>query len=679
MSNSFQRGGRGESSDSTYGRDRGTGASGGDSCSSEEAQESQDSLSNSTTGSQSTEEEPQDTCTYTATGDNVPGPDATRAAVPAGRRLRLLPDVREELHQPLFQQGTTVLAQEHSGALQIRNAPACVADYLQHLATHRQRVSRSYQDLCSRILAMHSDRTLHVSYYRCGDRAEFESIVRILDRESVRTKSTPTKYRDQLFYAASYHHSDTGTAPHIHLVHSCLWYNYGCKCALLSALKPWRVGGGYARTFASLSAEDLCRIAVYHLAGGKVELVCQVASEQWTLAHKTGDLRLERDINDSIEGLVETCGVSLCGVRSRKRTACEVGDGTGAATEEPMGGQRPEPGTSSGSRDVNGVPPVPSFNELFKLSERNVPNKRRRAVSTTLEQLVTLFKSRPHCPIESILYSSDYVHDERFVHLNLSGTTVDTAFRQFKLHINELELSELWEMSRQPGFTPAYEAPSSGHLSGYYHSFNESVKMLCELLLFQCDCDLDRVQAFLSSVYSLLNKQLGKCNTILIYGPASSGKNFFVDPVTAFCINMGKIENPSRLNNFAFMHAHNRRVLKWDEASLDPFFCDQVLNLMQGKSFLAQIKFKAPCMIHKTPLFVMANHNPFPNETRFNQRYIGYRWATCPLLAKYKDKQPYPLAAAALVLWSVRHKSIDFLKIKSIMEEVRHNILFPNM
>lgn len=285
----------------------------------------------------------------------------------------------------------------------------------------------------------------------------------------------------------------------------------------------------------------------------------------------------------------------------------------------------------------------------------------------------------PHCPIESILYSADFVGDRRFQHLNLSGTTMDCAdcaFREYKLFINELDLEGIWNLSVDPSFTPAYEAPSSKALATYYHGLDESVVMLIELLLFQFNHDIDNVSEFLTCIYNLLNKKLGKCNTVLIFGPASSGKNFFVDTITSAMLNLGKIENPSRLNNFAFMHAHNRRVLKWDEAALDPFFADQVLNLMQGKSFLAQVKFKAPCMVHKTPLFVMGNHNPFPNEPRFNQRYVGYRWQSCPLLERYKDKQPYPLAAAILVLWSARHPAIDYLKILNLMREVRHRLLF---
>lgn len=66
-------------------------------------------------------------------------------------------------------------------------------------------------------------------------------------------------------------------------------------------------------------------------------------------------------------------------------------------------------------------------------------------------------------------------------------------------------------------------------------------------------------------VYNVFEKVSGKKNTLCIIGPANSGKTFFIDGICDFAINPGKMENPSRHNNFAFASCHNRRVIKWDE------------------------------------------------------------------------------------------------------------------
>nr|QTE03821.1 MAG: non-structural protein 1 [Motacilla cinerea parvoviridae sp.] len=604
-------------------------------------------------------------------GDNIHGSPNVRTSVPVNLRLCELPDVHPSIHQPDVPEEVQPRSIGHTGSVQIRNRPSSVADYIDHLEA-RSKPEYTFADLCSRLVTNHCDRYLHVSYIRCGNRQEFEDIVRILDGNQLRHKSTPTKYREQTFFAAAYHQSPTGTAPHVHFLHSCLWYNYQCKCAITSALKEYRIPGGYVKHISTVSPEDLLRIALYHLAGGKRQLIVQMGTEQWRLVDQAGSLQMDGHPGDPFEGLVEACGLPVSSLRKRGRRTRTDGTAESFSPSVSVGGQGARDEGVSGRGDNIGAEATTTFADLFQPA----PPPRKRQRVDTLQELVSLFKSVPHCPIESILYSADFVNDKRFEHLNLSGTIVDTAFRKYKLYINELNLESIWDLSVMPSFTPAYEAPSSKTLDTYYHDFNASVVMLIELLLFQFQHDIDDVSRFLLCIYNLLNKKLGKCNTVLIFGPASSGKNFFVDAITSSMLNLGKIENPSRLNNFAFMHAHNRRVLKWDEAALDPFFADQVLNLMQGKSFLAQVKFKAPCMIHKTPLFVMGNHNPFPNEPRFNQRYVGYRWQSCPLLEKHKDKQPYPLAAAMLVLWSARHTGIDYVKVLTQIKEIRHRMLF---
>lgn len=597
---------------------------------------------------------------------DIPGHPPNGATLHTDDGLRGLFDDRnvfEPDSTPDEQEGTSVT---HTKGIKLNHCPTSVASYIDHLA-HGSHRSIEGRRLLTAIPTQHQNRHLHVSFYRCGNREEFESIVRILGNHRVRDRSTPRRYREDRFIAAAYHNESTN--PHIHLLHSCAWNNYQCKCSMLKQLVQFRLSGGYTRSFESLSDEDWYRITIYHLAAPKQQLVCQVGQKSWRISFKDRDLQMGRDQGHSEPGVVETRSVPKRRLRQQGGRTRDAGIREGQTASELVGGHGQRSSTTSGGGDVHGLPTDydSTFEKLFQ------PSRPVRASPTVA--MVTLFKRTPHCPIESIFYSSDFLDDPAVCDINIQGNAADVALRTYKLYINQLKLRDLWQMQTSPGFMPAYEAASSKELGEYYHSFDDSIFMLLELLLFQFDLDIENVFSFLKSCADLLDKNLGKINTILIWGPASSGKNFFVDALTAFMLNFGKIENPSRLNTFAFMHGHNRRVIKWDEACLDPYFCDTVLNLMQGKSFLANIKFKAPMMIFKTPLFVMSNVSPFPNEERFLQRHLAFRWQYCPYLVKYKHKQPYPLAAGALVCWAARVDDVDFMKMKNKVIEIRQTML----
>lgn len=153
--------------------------------------------------------------------------------------------------------------------------------------------------------------------------------------------------------------------------------------------------------------------------------------------------------------------------------------------------------------------------------------------------------------------------------------------------------------------------------------------------------------------YNVYERVTGKKNCLCIIGPANSGKHFWVDGLCDFSLNPGKMENPNRCNvQFAFSQCHNRRILKWDECNFDHYFDPTVLNLLQGKPFMANMKYKNTKAVIHTPLFVMANVYLFSNETRFNDRIYLIRFSRCERIAKYKLKQPLPLAQGLLLMYA---------------------------
>lgn len=183
---------------------------------------------------------------------------------------------------------------------------------------------------------------------------------------------------------------------------------------------------------------------------------------------------------------------------------------------------------------------------------------------------------------------------------------------------------------------------------------------------------ISRVKNFLVTMYHFLDKKLdeAKINTICIVAPPNSGKNFLVDLLASFMLNSGKIENPSRGNAFPWMDGFRRRLNKWNEAHLDPFFEENILDLMQGNMVSCNIKYEALQPPLKTPLIVMANNSVFPNQERFNVRHIRYNWKQAPLLFEYRHKGIYPMSIGYLLLWAFCDGDYDYSSIEKIINRL---------
>lgn len=292
-------------------------------------------------------------------------------------------------------------------------------------------------------------------------------------------------------------------------------------------------------------------------------------------------------------------------------------------------------------------PPPPaqpsSRNSRLVLME-NFSNSKYRVRSS---DLVLLMKRFLICLTNGLPYSRDWFRIDKLQEVSHTGLLFDNALRQFRSEINDMTGKELYDLQTK-GFTlNVYSAGSSGQIKKVYWSTKESVFMLLDLLHFQFNSDLEEAKQFLKTVYGIFEKTSGKQNCLCLIGPANCGKNFFVDGVCDFSLNPGKME---RSHNCAFSSCHNRRVIKWDECNFDRSYDETVLNLLKGKPFLANIKFRNPEPVYRTPVFVMANTHPFALEPRFDHRVVRVDWEVCNRLRKYKEKQPYPLAHGQLLI-----------------------------
>lgn len=180
----------------------------------------------------------------------------------------------------------------------------------------------------------------------------------------------------------------------------------------------------------------------------------------------------------------------------------------------------------------------------------------------------------------------------------------------------------------------------------YYYTEEESMEIIDRLLDYQLESiqefhDLpkeERKSHFLNEIFDILEKQKPKVNTFMVVSEPSAGKNFFFDPICAWYINVGLIQNFNRYNNFPLMEAINRRVNIWNEPNIEPAAFDTVKMLLAGDPLKAAVKYQTEQPLNKTPIIIMSNKNCFPNNSAFNDRMLKYKWKRAPFLRKYIKK-----------------------------------------
>lgn len=187
----------------------------------------------------------------------------------------------------------------------------------------------------------------------------------------------------------------------------------------------------------------------------------------------------------------------------------------------------------------------------------------------------------------------------------------------------------------------------------YYYSPEESLTIVELLLKFQLDeehhmekSESECIQKFIQDLYDVLEKKLPKVNTFYIESPPSAGKNFLLDAVTSWYLNVGQIQNFNKYNNFPLMEAINRRVNVWNEPNIEPAAFDTVKMLLAGDPLKAAVKYQNEQFLLRTPVIVMTNKPCFPKNEMFTDRMIIYKWKRAVFLRKYVQKinpQVWPL------------------------------------
>ena len=145
------------------------------------------------------------------------------------------------------------------------------------------------------------------------------------------------------------------------------------------------------------------------------------------------------------------------------------------------------------------------------------------------------------------------------------------------------------------------------------------------------------------------NSLIPKKNGMYFKGAPNSGKSWFMDMVTAYYLNIGHVKNFVRSTSFPLNDCVSRRILLWNEPSIEPAQYETVKMLAGGDPCPAAVKFESDGKITRTPLFITSNHSSFrESDPVWNSRIYFEKWSSCEYLREL-EYYPHPLAYYKLI------------------------------
>lgn len=342
-------------------------------------------------------------------------------------------------------------------------------------------------------LSLRVDKHILVEIYRRGDEELLGSFLQGVEDESKR-RAMPHAYRQEQFIFVARH--DKPGFDHYHCLHMCAWTNSTCRCGRLQSLKQHCLVFRKSIPVNRLETKDIIGLLLYHWARPKILVYGEEVGRRRGIYSQSRTLQEGRSPESTCPGLAEICNSPLQGALEQ---VFGPGESTGAVhspDREQLGTQGHWCSKSAGTnaRD-DGVPsskgPVQQ-EQWMALNERLCNRKYKiRALD-----LVLIMKRFLHCPVNGLLYSADWFQIERLTEINHTGLLYDNAVRLFRSEINEMSVTDLYDLQTEGCATPTFSAGSSNKLNECYWPIKQSVYMLLDLLHYQFRGDLDLVKGF---------------------------------------------------------------------------------------------------------------------------------------------------------------------------------------
>lgn len=175
--------------------------------------------------------------------------------------------------------------------------------------------------------------------------------------------------------------------------------------------------------------------------------------------------------------------------------------------------------------------------------------------------------------------------------------------------------------------------------SSEYAPIDVSIQKFTELLEFN---DI-QPKKFVNNVYNIINKNLPKVNSLILYGQANSGKTLLLNSIAKSCLYYSSIQQFAGKSQFEFAPFADQRVVLINEPLVTDVTIETVKNLMEGQTVEVDKKYSAPVKIERTPLLISSNtliHNYLVlhkehADHAIRARSFIYTMKTCPMLKDF--------------------------------------------
>ena len=144
----------------------------------------------------------------------------------------------------------------------------------------------------------------------------------------------------------------------------------------------------------------------------------------------------------------------------------------------------------------------------------------------------------------------------------------------------------------------------NGNIREKYFDLYENTQLLKKFLKFQLNDSEENVKDFLETIYRTLNRQNGKKNHIMIIGPPSCFKSWFVEILQAYCMKNGNIQNMTKVNSFPFSDCVHSRMLSWDEPQFNIEWTETLKLIFGGNPAPISVKYQNNVIMRKVPIII---------------------------------------------------------------------------
>jgi len=482
----------------------------------------------------------------------------------------------------------------------IRKLPAWITESSKDVEL---RYWKGFKKRCDRIFAelQRSDGQLVRDVFRFEDPRECQDFLRCVQRDE--------HYRRGLLQICR---EDT----HLHVVHDCNFSNGSCRCDWYKKAKTYgadqrRDRRGHRRNSCrSRTPADIQNLLLYYCSKQRTTIYQKIRGQLEKIPSE--GYNLQTSGLDELPEVFREMEIQISGTGSELRPWEQDFD-----IDEP---------------DQTGASRLPKR------------HKRKMGAQERIQLLtVELLETYPICPPEAIVKHRIWRQTPEIRFKNVGDREIKAAINSFKDNLTTYSMFDFQKMYNNEKCVPIFSAGVVSY-ENYYYNIENSVKVMEELIHYQCGGDEDAILDFVETLYNVLERKVPKLNCVVVHSPSSAGKNFFFDAIKDYYLNCGHLCNANKYNSFPFQDAEGRRIVLWNEPNYSPEFLEPIKEILGGDSTSVNVKYQHDTPVYRTPVIVLTNNLvSFMTHDSFRDRIRVFNWNAAPFLADY-DKKPNPLA-----------------------------------